>query len=119
MDKAAKDAPVIARIGAAAHIRDGYRRINLPRSRRSCHEPQPRSPTGSAQVPRKRPRKRVAAASSASPTGQQMVMTSCSTIATASSSVPDGNRRVHQEGLAIDVDGRIRSARVIEVLSHW
>ena len=30
----------------------------------------------------------------------------------------DGDRRVHKEGLAIDVDGRIRSPRVIEVLAR-
>jgi len=33
--------------------------------------------------------------------------------------VPDRHRRIHQGRLAIDVDGRIRSARVIEVLSRW
>ena len=32
--------------------------------------------------------------------------------------VPDGDRRMDQGGLAIEVDGRIRSARVIEVLSR-
>jgi putative transposase len=77
------------------------------------------------QVPRKRPRKRIAAAASARPqapnganqvwsydfvfdhcaNGQQL---KCLTV----------TDEFTKEGLAIDVDGRIRSARVVEVLSR-
>jgi putative transposase len=57
------------------------------------------------QVPRKRPRKRIAATARPcpqAPTGPNQTETDEFT----------------KEGLAIDVDGRIRSARVIEELSR-
>ena len=101
---------------------------DLPRARRSYHEPRPRSPAvvdARLQVPRKWPRKRIAAAARPrpqAPTGPNQVWSydfvfdhcangqqlKCLTV----------TDEFTKEGLAIDVDGRIRSTRVIEVLSR-
>ena len=130
--KAAKDAPVIERMKAlsAQYPRYGYRRIrDLSWPRRASDE-RLAGPTGCGgrrglQVPRKRPRKRVARRAGrgrrrrAGPNqvwsydfvfdhcanGQQL---KCLTV----------TDEFTKEGLAIDVDGRIRSPRVIEVLSR-
>jgi putative transposase len=128
--KAAADAPVIERMKALAaqYPRYGYRRIRIFLGRdgyrmsigRACRLWQ----VAGLQVPRKRPRKRVAATrprpqapSRANQVwsydfvfdrcanGQQL---KCLTV----------TDEFTKEGLAIDVDGRIRSPRVIEVLSR-
>jgi putative transposase len=128
--KAAKDAPVIERMKAlsAQYPRYGYRRIRIFLGRdghrmsvgRACRLWQ----AAGLQVPRRRPRKRVAAArprpqAASGPNqvwsydfvfdrcanGQQL---KCLTV----------TDEFTKEGLAIDVDGRIRSPRVIEVLSR-
>jgi putative transposase len=128
--KAAKDAPVIARMQelSAQYPRYGYRRIRIFLDR-DGHAMSPSRAhrlwrTARLQVPRKRPRKRIAAASPrpAAPTGPNQVWSydfvfdycangqqlKCLTV----------TDEFTKEGLAIDVDGRIRSARVIEVLSR-
>jgi putative transposase len=128
--KAAKDAPVIARMQelSAQYPRYGYRRIRIFLDR-DGHAMSPSRAhrlwrAARLQVPRKRPRKRVAAARPRpqAPTGPNQVWSydfvfdhcangqqlKCLTV----------TDEFTKEGLAIDVDGRIRSARVIEVLSH-
>jgi putative transposase len=128
--KAAKDAPVIARMQelSAQYPRYGYRRIRIFLDR-DGHAISPSRAhrlwrAARLQVPRKRPRKRVAAARPRpqAPTGPNQVWSydfvfdhcangqqlKCLTV----------TDEFTKEGLAIDVDGRIRSARVIEVLSH-
>jgi putative transposase len=128
--KAEKDAPVLARMAAlgARYPRFGYRRIRifLERAghamswgrawrlwRRAC-----------LQVPRRRPRKRIATGRPRpnAPTGANQVWSydfvfdwcangqqlKCLTV----------TDEWTREGLAIEVDGRIRSGRVIEVLSR-
>ena len=129
--KAAKDAPVVTRMKelSAQYPRYGYRRIRIFLDR-DGHRMSPGRAhrlwqTARLQVPRKRPRKRIAAAAQPRPqapsgpnqvwcydfvfdhcaNGQQL---KCLTVAD----------EFTKEGLAIDVDGRIRSARVIEVLSR-
>ena len=129
--KATKDAPVVARMTelSAQYPRYGYRRIRIFLDR-DGHAMSPGRAhrlwrTARLQVPRKRPRKRVAAAARPRPqapsgpnqvwsydfvfdhcaNGQQL---KCLTV----------TDEFTKEGLAIDVDGRIRSARVIEVLSR-
>ena len=129
--KAAKDAPVVERMTelSAQYPRYGYRRIRIFLDR-DGHAMSPGRAhrlwrTARLQVPRKRPRKRVAAAARPRPqapsgpnqvwsydfvfdhcaNGQQL---KCLTV----------TDEFTKEGLAIDVDGRIRSARVIEVLSR-
>ena len=128
--KAAQDAPVIARMQAlsAQYPRYGYRRIRIFLGRdghrmsvgRACRLWQ----VAGLQVPRKRPRKRLAAARPRpqAPSGPNQVWSydfvfdrcangqqlKCLTV----------TDEFTKEGLAIDVDGRIRSPRVIEVLSR-
>ena len=128
--KAAKDAPVIARMRelSVQYPRYGYRRIRIFLGRdghrmsvgRACRLWQ----AAGLQVPRKRPRKRVAAGRPRpqAPTGPNQVWSydfvfdrcangqqlKCLTV----------TDEFTKEGLAIDVDGRIRSPRVIEVLSR-
>ncbi len=128
--KAAKDAPVIARMKelSAQYPRYGYRRIRIFLSRDGHRMSPGRAPrlwrVAGLQLPRRRPRKRVAAvrprpqAPSAAnqvwsydfvfdccANGQQL---KCLTV----------TDEWTKEGLAIEVDGRIRSGRVIEVLSR-
>src|SRR6476659_5579550 len=129
--KGAKDAPVVTRMKelSAQYPRYGYRRIRIFIAR-DGHRMSPGRAhrlwqTARLQVPRKRLRKRIAAAPRARPqtpsgpnqvwcydfvfdhcaNGQQL---KCLTVADEFS----------KEGLAIEADGRIRSARVIEVLSR-
>jgi putative transposase len=129
--KAAKEAPVVTRMKelSAQYPRYGYRRIRIFIAR-DGHRMSPGRAhrlwqTARLQVPRKRLRKRIAAAPRARPqtpsgpnqvwcydfvfdhcaNGQQL---KCLTVAD----------EFTKEGLAIEVDGRIRSARVIEVLSR-
>ena len=128
--KAAKDAPAIGRMKAlsAQYPRYGYRRIRIFLDRdghrmslgRACRLWR----AAGLQVPRKRPRKRVAAARPRpqAPSGPNQVWSydfvfdrcangqqlKCLTV----------TDEFTKEGLAIDVDGRLRSPRVIEVLSR-
>ena len=128
--KAVKDAPVIKRMRSLSreYPRYGYRRIRVFMGRegygmsvgRACRLWQ----AAGLQVPRKRPRKRVAAARPRpqTPTGPNQVWSydfvfdrcangqqlKCLTV----------TDEFTKEELAIDVDGRIRSARLIEVLSR-
>ena len=129
--KAAKDAPAVTRMKelSAQYPRYGYRRIRIFLNR-DGHRMSPGRAhrlwqTARLQVPRKRPRKRITAAPRPRPqapsgpnqvwcydfvfdhcaNGQQL---KCLTVAD----------EFTKEGLAIDVDGRIRSGRVIEVLSR-
>jgi putative transposase len=129
--KATKDAPVVERMTelSAQYPRYGYRRIRIFLDR-DGHAMSPGRAhrlwrTARLQVPRKRPRKRVAAAArprAQAPSGPNQVwcydfvfdhcangqQLKCLTV----------TDEFTKEGLAIDVDGRIRSARVIEVLSR-
>ena len=128
--KAAKDGPAIARMQelSAQYPRYGYRRIRIFLGR-DGHRMSPGRAyrlwqQAGLQVPRRRPRKRVAAArprpqAPREPNqvwsydfvfdhcanGQQL---KCLTV----------TDEFTKDGLAIDVAGRIRSARVIEVLSR-
>jgi len=128
--KAVKDAPVIKvmRSLSRKYPRYGYRRIRVFMGRegygmsvgRACRLWQ----AAGLQVPRKRPRKRVAAARPRpqTPTGPNQVWSydfvfdrcangqqlKCLTV----------TDEFTKEGLAIDVAGRIRSGRVIEVLAR-
>ena len=127
--KAAKDTPVVERMKelSAQYPRYGYRRIRIFLGRdgyrmspgRACRLWQ----AAGLQLPRKRPRKRVAAVRPRPqlPRGPNQVWSydfvfdhcangqqlKCLTV----------TDEFTKEGLAIDVDGRIRSPRVIEVLS--
>jgi putative transposase len=128
--KAAKDAPVIVRMKAlsAQYPRYGYRRIRIFLGRDGYRMSPGRAhrlwQAAGLQLPRRRPRKRVAtvrprpqAPSAANQVwsydfvfdgcanGQQL---KCLTV----------TDEWTKEGLAIEVDGRIRSGRVIEVLSR-
>jgi putative transposase len=127
---AAKDAPVIARMRelSAQYPRYGYRRIRIflgrDGQRMGVARAQRLWQAAGLQVPRKRPRKRVAAARPRpqTPTGLNQVWSfdfvfdrcangqqlKCLTV----------TDEFTKQGLAIDVDGRIRSPRVIEVLSR-
>lgn len=128
--QAVKDAPVLTRMAelSACYPRYGYRRIAIFLARDGytmsfgrahrlwCH--------ARLQVPRKRPRKRIASGRPRpqAPTGANQVWSydfvfdwcangqklKCLTI----------TDEWTKEGLAIEVDGRIRSPRVIEVLSQ-
>jgi putative transposase len=128
--KLGKDAPVIERMKelAAQYPRNGYRRIRIFLGR-DGHRMSPGrayrlwQATG-LQVPRKRPRKRLAVSRPRpqAPSGPNQVWSydfvfdrcangqqlKCLTV----------TDEFTKEGLAIDVDGRIRSPRVIEVLSR-
>ena len=128
--KAAKDAAVVERMKelSAQYPRYGYRRIRIFLGR-DGHRMSPGRAhrlwrAAALQVPRKRPRKRVAAARPRpqAPCGPNQVWSydfvfdhcangqqlKCLTV----------TDEFTKEGLAIDVDGRIRSPRVIEVLSR-
>lgn len=128
--KTVKDAPVLARMTALAgqYPRYGYRRIAIFLEREGhvmsfgrCHRLWRQA---KLQVPRKRPRKRIATGRPRpnAPTGANQVWSydfvfdwcangqqlKCLTV----------TDEWTKEGLAIEVDGRIRSGRVIEVLSR-
>jgi putative transposase len=128
--KAVKDAAVVARMRelSAQYPRYGYRRIRIFLGR-DGHKMSPGRAhrlwrAAKLQVPRKRPKRRVAGSRPRpqAPTGPNQVWAfdfvfdacangqqlKCLTIADEFS----------KEGLAIEVDGRIRSGRVIEVLSR-
>ena len=128
--KAAADAPAVEQMKALArqYPRYGYRRVRIFLGR-DGHRMSPgrayRLWQGAGlQVPRKRPRKRVAAhrPRPQTPSGPNQVWSydfvfdrcangqqlKCLTV----------TDEFTKEGLAIDVDGRIRSPRVIEVLSR-
>ena len=128
--KAVKDAPVIKRMRSLSrqYPRYGYRRIRVFMDRegygmsvgRACRLWQ----AAGLQVPRKRPRKRVAAARPRpqTPTGPNQVWSydfvfdrSANGQQLKCLTVTD---EFTKEGLAIDVAGRIRSGRVIEVLTQ-
>jgi putative transposase len=128
--KATKDAPVVERMKAlsAQYPRYGYRRIQIFLGRDGQRMSTGRAyrlwRTAGLQVPRKRPRKRVAASRPRpqAPSGPNQVWSydfvfdhcangqqlKCLTV----------TDEFTKEGLAIDVDGRIRSARVIEMLAR-
>ncbi len=128
--KATKDAPVIDRMKAlsAQYPRYGYRRIRIFLGRDGYRMSVGRAyrlwQVAGLQVPRKRPRKRVAAARPRpqAPSGPNQVWSydfvfdrcangqqlKCLTV----------TDEFTKEGLAIDVGGRIRSPRVIQVLSR-
>ena len=128
--KAAKDAAVVAQMKnlSAQYPRYGYRRIRIflgrDGHRISVGRAQRLWQAAGLQVPRKRPRKRVSAARPRpqAPSGPNQVWSydfvfdrcandqqlKCLTV----------TDEFTKEGLAIEVDGRIRSARVIEVLSR-
>jgi putative transposase len=128
--KSVRDAPVLARMAAlsAQYPRYGYRRIRIflgrdghPMSPGRAHRLWRRA---KLQVPRRRPRKRIATGRPRpkAPTGANQVWSydfvfdwcangqqlKCLTV----------TDEWTREGLAIEVDGRIRSGRVIEVLSR-
>jgi len=128
--KAAADAPAIARMTALAaqYPRYGYRRIRIFLDRDGHRMSAGRAwrlwRAARLQVPRKRPRKRVAAVRPRpqAPSGPNQVWSydfvfdrcangqqlKCLTV----------TDEFTKEGLAIEVDGRIRSPRVINVLSR-
>jgi putative transposase len=128
--KAAKDAPVVERMKEllAQYPRYGYRRIRIFLGRDGYRMSPGRAHrlwrAAGLQVPRKRPKKRVAAGRPRpqAPCGANQVWSDdfvfdhcangqqlkCLTV----------TDEFTKEGLAIDVDGRIRSACVIEVLSR-
>jgi len=128
--KAAKDGPVLARMAAlgAQYPRFGYRRIRIFLEREGHGMSWGRAwrlwRRARLQVPRRRPRKRIASGRPRpqSPTGVNQVWSydfvfdwcangqqlKCLTV----------TDEWTKEGLAIEVDGRLRSGRVIEVLSR-
>ena len=128
--KAEKDAPVLARMAAlgAQYPRFGYRRIRIFLEREGHGMSWGRAwrlwRRARLQVPRRRPRKRVASGRPRpqAPTGANQVWAydfvfdrcangqqlKCLTV----------TDEWTKEGLAIEVDGRLRSGRVIEVLSR-
>ena len=126
--KATRDAPVIERMKALAaqYPRFGYRRIGIFLGRDGYEMSPGRAyrlwQTAGLQVPRKRPRKRVAAVRPRpqAPRGPNQVWSydfvfdHCANGQLKCLTVTD---EFTKEGLAIDVDGRIRSPRVNEVLS--
>ena len=127
--QAEKDAPVVARMAelSAQYPRYGYRRITIFLGRDGHRMSFGRAHRlwrrARLQVPRKRPRKRIATGRPRpnAPSGANQVWSydfvfdwcangqklKCLTV----------TDEWTKEGLAIEVDGRIRSARVIEVLS--
>jgi putative transposase len=127
--KAAKDTPVVERMKelSAQYPRYGYRRIRIFLGRDGYRMSPGRAyrlwQAAGLQLPRKRPRKRVAAVRPRPqlPRGPNQVWSydfvfdhcangqqlKCLTV----------TDEFTKEGLAIDVDGRIRSPRVVEVLS--
>jgi len=128
--KEAQDAPVLARMRelAAQYPRYGYRRIAIFLGRDGHTMSFGRAyrlwRAAGLQVPRRRPRKRVASGRPRpqAPTGANQVWSYDFVFDWCSNgqklkclTVTD---EWTKEGLAIEVDGRIRSARVIEVLSR-
>jgi putative transposase len=128
--QAVKDAPVLARMAAlsAQYPRYGYRRIRIFLGR-DGHAMSPGRAhrlwrRAKLQVPRKRPRKRIASGRPRpqTPTGADQVWA----LDFVFDACADGRQlkcltiedEFTKEGLAIEVDGRIRSNRVIEVLSR-
>jgi len=128
--KAVRDAAVLTRMAvlSAQYPRYGYRRIRIFLGR----DGYPMSPgrayrlwrRAKLQVPRKRPRKRIATGRPRpnAPTGANQVWSYDFVFDWCASgqqlkclTVTD---EWTKEGLAIEVDGRIRSSRVIEVLSR-
>ena len=128
--KAVRDAAVLTRMAvlSAQYPRYGYRRIRIflgrdgyPMSPGRAHRLWRRA---KLQVPRKRPRKRIATGRPRpnAPTGANQVWSYDFVFDWCASgqqlkclTVTD---EWTKEGLAIEVDGRIRSSRVIEVLSR-
>lgn len=125
-----KDAPVLARMRelAAQYPRYGYRRISVFLGRDGHTMSFGRAyrlwKSAGLQVPRRRPRKRVASGRPRpqAPTGANQVWSYDFVFDWCS-----GGQKLKcltvtdewtKEGLAIEVDGRLRSARVIEVLSR-
>jgi putative transposase len=128
--KVEKDAPVLARMVelAAQYPRYGYRRVRIFLGRDGHKMSFGRAyrlwRAAKLQVPRKRPRRRIASGRPRpqAPAGANQVWSydfvfdwcangqklKCLTV----------TDEWTKEGLAIEVDGRIRSARVIEVLSR-
>jgi putative transposase len=128
--KAVRDGPVLARMAALSkqYPRYGYRRIRIFVGRDGYAMSPGRAyrlwRRAKLQVPRKRPRKRIATGRPRpkAPTGPNQVWSydfvfdwcangqqlKCLTV----------TDEWTKEGLAIEVDGRIRSGRVIEVLSR-
>ena len=128
--KAEKDAPVLARMSelAAQYPRYGYRRVRIFLGRDGHKMSVSRAyrlwKAARLQVPRRRPRKRIASGRPRpnAPTGANQVWSydfvfdwcangqklKCLTV----------TDEWTKEGLAIEVDGRIRSPRVIEVLAR-
>jgi putative transposase len=128
--RAAKDAPVLTRMAelSAQYPRYGYRRIaiflardghamSFGRAHRLWRQAR-------LQVPRKRPRKRIATGRPRpnAPTGANQVWSYDFVFDACANGQQLKCLTVTDEwtkqGLAIEVDGRIRSARVIEVLSR-
>lgn len=128
--KAVRDGPVLARMAvlSAQYPRYGYRRIRIFLGR-DGHSMSPGRAhrlwrRAKLQVPRKRPRKRIATGRPRpkAPTGANQVWSYDFVFDWCASgqqlkclTVTD---EWTKEGLAIEVDGRIRSGRVIEVLSR-
>jgi putative transposase len=128
--KAVRDAPVVSRMAAlsAQYPRYGYRRIRIFLGRDGHTMSVGRAYRlwrgARLQIPRKRPRKRIASGRPRpqAPTGANQVWSydfvfdwcangqqlKCLTV----------TDEWTREGLAIEVDGRLRSGRVIEVLSR-
>jgi putative transposase len=128
--KLGKDAAVIARMRelSAQYPRYGYRRIRIflgrDGHRMSVGRAQRLWQAAELQVPRKRPRRRVAASRPRpqTPTGPNQVWSYDFVFDRCSNgqqlkclTVTD---EFTKQGLAIDVDGRIRSPQVIEVLAR-
>jgi putative transposase len=126
----AKDAPAIARMKelSAQYPRYGYRRIHVFLGRDGHRMGVARAhrlwQAAGLQVPRKRSRKRVAAARPRpqTPTGPNQVWSYDFVFDRCANSQQLKCLTVTDEftkkGLVIDVDGRIRSPRVIEVMSR-
>ena len=128
--KAAKDTPVVERMKelSAQYPRYGYRRIRIFLGRDGYRMSPGRAyrlwQAADLQLPRKRPRKRVAPVRPRpqSPRGPNQVWSydfvfdHCANGQQLKCLIVTDE--FTKEGLAIDVDGRIRSPRVIEVLSR-
>jgi putative transposase len=125
--KVARDAPVLACMAAqsAPYPRFGYRRIRIFLGREGhamswgrCYRLWRRA---RLQVPRRRPRKRIASGRPRpqAPTGANQVWSYDFVFDWwANGQQLTVTDEWTKEGLAIEVDGRIRSGRVIEVLSR-
>ena len=127
--KAERDAPVLARMAAlsAQYPRYGYRRIRIFLGRDGWSMSPGRAwrlwRRARLQVPRKRPRKRIATGRPRpqAPTGPNQVWAYDFVFDWCANGQPLKCLTITdewtKEGLAIEVDGRIRSGRVIEVAS--